>query len=83
MTMKSATNDERLLRHLEPKIRRIVYETLKEALPNEIYYPPESKIKKSFVKRVLEAEKRVREGKGKTFKNVREFQRYLNSLKDE
>ncbi len=74
MTIKSATNEQRLLRHLEPKIRRIVHETLKEALPNEMYYPPESMLKKSFVKRVLEAEKRVEEGKGKTY-TYQEFKR--------
>ncbi len=80
MTMKSATNEERLLRHLEPKIRRIVHETLKEALPNEIYYPPEYKLKKSFVKRVLEAQRRVKEGNGKTY-TYEEFKRkFLKGL---
>ena len=81
--MKSAINEERLIKHLETKIRKIIHETLKESLPNEIYYPPESKLKRSFVKRVLEAERRVKEGKGKSFKNIKEFKRYLHSLKEE
>jgi len=80
MTIKSATDEERLLRHLEPKIREIVHETLKEALPNEIYYPPESKIKKSFVKRILEAEKRIEEGEGNTYTYNEFKKKFLKGL---
>ena len=78
--MKTKTED-RLLKHITPKIERIVHKTLKEALPSELYYPPESMIRKSFIKRVLAAEKSIKEGKGKTFKNIEEFKKYLDSLK--
>ncbi len=78
--MKAEVED-RLIRHLVPKIERIVHKALREALPNEFYYPPESTIKKSFIKRVLAAERRIKEGKGKTFKNIEELKKYLDSLK--
>lgn len=78
--MKSELKEERLIKHLEPKIRKIIHETLKDALPNELYYPPESKFKKSFIKRVLAAEKRIKEGKGKTY-TYEEFKRkFLKGL---
>ena len=83
MTMKPIINEEKLVKHLMPKIEKIVYKTVKAMLPPEVFYPPESMIKKSFIKRVLEAEKRIEKGEGKKFNNIREFKKYLNSLKDE
>ena len=73
--------EERLIKHLTPKIERIVYKTLRDALPSELYYPPESTIKRNFIKRVLAAEKRVKAGKGKQFKSIEELKSYLDSLK--
>jgi len=80
MSIKSPLKEENLIKHLMPKIERLVHKTLKDALPNELYYPPESTIRKSFIKRVLEAEKRIKEGKGKTY-TYEEFKRkFLKGL---
>ncbi len=40
----------------------------------------EPKFKKDFVKRVLEAEERVKKGEKVTFKSVKEMSAYLNDL---
>ncbi len=78
--MKSVTNEERLIKHLIPRIEKFVYKTVKDMLPPEAFYPPESMLKKSFVKRVLEAEKRIKAGKGKTY-SYEEFKRkFLKGL---
>ena len=72
--------EERLIKHLTPKIERIVYKTLREVLPNEFYYPPESAIKRSFIKRVLAAERRIKEGKGKTYSYDQFKRKFLKGL---
>ncbi|NQE05790.1 hypothetical protein C5S32_07960 [ANME-1 cluster archaeon GoMg1] len=49
----------------------------------EQFYPPEEMFREEFVKSVEEAEKRVKEGKARTFKNASELNAFLESLKTE
>jgi len=76
--MKIAGNEEKLIRHLTPKIERIVYRTVKDILPFETY-PPESMMRKEFIESV----KKARKGKGIVFKGRKELEKYLKGLKNE
>jgi len=58
-------------------VRRII-----DAL-EEQFYPPEEMFREEFVKRVEEAEKRVKEGKARTFKDANELNAFLERLKTE
>lgn len=49
----------------------------------EQFYPPEEMIKEEFIKETEEAEKRVKEGKSKSFKNTEELNEFLEKLKHE
>ncbi len=47
------------------------------------FYPPEEMFRDEFIERVKEAEKRVKEGKGRYFKDADELNAFLESLKTE
>jgi hypothetical protein len=49
----------------------------------EQFYPPEEMFREELVKSVEEAERRVKEGKAKTFKDANELNAFLESLKTE
>jgi hypothetical protein len=44
-------------------------------------YPPESEFKPKFIREVKSAQKRIEQGIGKKFKNIKEFKKFLNSLR--
>jgi hypothetical protein len=44
-------------------------------------YPPESKFKPKFIREVKAAQKRIKQGRGKKFKNIKEFKKFLASLR--
>ena len=46
-------------------------------------YPPEEMFREEFIKRVEEAEKRVKEGKVISFKDADELNAFLESLESE
>ncbi|RCV66002.1 hypothetical protein C5S53_00830 [Methanophagales archaeon] len=73
---------ERLAPRIEEKIRYRVVRSIINAL-EEQFYPPEEMFREEFVKSVEEAEKRVKEGKARTFKNASELNAFLESLKTE
>ena len=56
-------------------------EKKKKMVEEEQFYPPEEMFREEFVKSVEEAEKRVKEGKARTFKNASELNAFLESLK--
>lgn len=49
----------------------------------EQFYPPEEMFREEFIERLKEAEKRVKEGKSKSFKDANELNEFLDSLKTE
>jgi transcriptional regulator CtsR len=73
---------ERLAPRIEERIRYKIVRSIIDAL-EEQFYPPEEMFREEFVKSVEEAEKRVKEGKTKTFKNANELNAFLESLKTE
>jgi len=75
--MKTGINEEKLIKQLTPKIERIVYRTVKDILPFEEIYPPESRLRKGFIQNI----KRARKKKGVVFKNKKELEKYLKGLK--
>jgi len=78
--MRNIADEEKLLKHLTPRIEKIVYRTVKNMLPTEKIYPPESNFRKKFIENVGRAEKRVKQGKCKKFKDVKQLKGYLKSL---
>ncbi len=81
-----AMNEEELLKKLTPVIEeRIRYKIVRDivdALEAQLY-PPEEMFREDFVKKVGEAEGRVKEGKVKSFKNAEELDVFLDTLKSE
>jgi lipoate-protein ligase A len=71
---------ERLAPILEERIGYRILRNIIDAL-EEQFYPPEEMIREEFVKSVEEAEKRVKEGKAKSFKDADELNAFLESLK--
>ncbi|MBA7512274.1 hypothetical protein ES705_04278 [subsurface metagenome] len=57
---------ERLAPLIEERIRYKIVRSIIDAL-EEQFYPPEETFREEFVKRVEEAEKRVKEGKSKRY----------------
>ena len=73
---------ERLAPRIEERIRYKIVRSIIDAL-EEQFYPPEEMFREEFVKRVEEAERRVKEGKARTFKDANELNAFLESLKTE
>ncbi|MBE0517580.1 MAG: hypothetical protein IBX41_09430 [Methanophagales archaeon] len=73
---------ERLAPRIEERIRYKIVRSIIDAL-EEQFYPPEEMLRDEFVKRVQEAEKRVKEGKAMSFKDADELNAFLESLKTE
>ena len=73
---------ERLAPRIEERIRYRVVRSIIDAL-EEQFYPPEEMFRDEFVKSVKEAEKRVKEGKAKSFKDADGLNAFLESLKSE
>ena len=73
---------ERLAPMVEGKVRYKVVRSIIDTLEEQCY-PPEEMFREEFIKRVEEAEKRVKEGKVRSFKNANELNAFLERLKDE
>jgi len=73
---------ERLAPRIEERIRYRVVRSIINAL-EEQFYPPEEMFREEFIERVKEAEKRVKEGKARSFKDANELNEFLESLKTE
>jgi hypothetical protein len=81
--MKPKELEEKIIRKVLPEIEeKVAYRIGKKIIQiiQEEIYPPESAFRKEFIKSVKEAEKRIKHGKSKKFKNARELERYLKSL---
>ena len=76
--------EERLIKRITPrieakvtnKIARQVIDVIKEE-----EYPPQSQFKKKFLREVKSAQKRIKEGKGRKFKDINELKKFLTSLR--
>jgi len=83
--MKLTRAEERIIKRILPELEeRLTYRVIKrvfKSIEKGEIYPPESMFKKEFIESVKEAEKRVKKGKGRKFKNVKELENFLNSLK--
>ena len=67
----NVVEEEKLIEKLAPKIEeRIRYRIVRSIIKvlEEEFYPPEEMFREEFIKRVEDAEKRVKEGKAKSFK---------------
>jgi hypothetical protein len=73
---------ERVVPRIEERIQHRIIQNIIDAL-EEQFYPPEETIREKFIKSVEEAEKRVKEGKAKSFEDINELTDFLNELKDE
>ena len=73
---------ERLAPMIEERIRYKVVRSIIDTLEEQCY-PPEEMFREEFIKRVEEAEKRVEEGKVRSFKDANELNAFLESLKNE
>ncbi|MGB2841634.1 MAG: DUF2683 family protein [Halobacteriota archaeon] len=73
---------ERLAPRIEERIRYKIVRSIIDAL-EEQFYPPEETFREEFIERVKEAEKRVKEGKARSFKDANELNAFLESLKTE
>lgn len=73
---------ERLAPRIEERIRYKIERSIIDAL-EEQFYPPEETFREEFIKSVEEAEKRVKEGKARSFKDANELNAFLESLKTE
>ena len=73
---------ERLAPRIEERIRYKIVRSIIDAL-EEQFYPPEEMFREEFMKSVEEAEKRVKEGKARSFKDANELNAFLESLKTE
>ncbi|CAD7775973.1 hypothetical protein FHEFKHOI_01880 [Candidatus Methanoperedenaceae archaeon GB50] len=79
-------DEEELVDKLAPIIEeRIRYKIVRGIIDTleEQFYPPEEMFTDEFIERVKEAEKRVKEGKTRSFKDAKELNEFLESLKDE
>lgn len=73
---------ERLAPLIEERIRYKIVRSIIDAL-EEQFYPPEEMLRDEFIKSVEEAEKRVKEGKARFFKDADELNVFLEGLKSE
>ena len=73
---------ERLAPRIEERIRYKIVRSIIDAL-EEQFYPPEEMFREELIERVKEAEKRVKEGKARSFKDANELNAFLESLKTE
>lgn len=84
--MKNITGEEKLIEVIIPEIEeRIQYKIVRNIIDalEEQFYPPEEMIREEFIKSVEEAERRVKEGKATSFKDVDELKAFLDSLGSE
>ena len=49
-----------------------------EGLELETNYPPESMIRKSYIRKLAKIDKEMKAGKHHTYKNFREFDKFLS-----
>ncbi|MCK5177367.1 MAG: hypothetical protein KAQ92_06580 [Candidatus Aenigmarchaeota archaeon] len=68
-------------KRIEARIKHRIVQSIVDTL-DENFYPPEEMIKEEYVKQIEEAEKRVKRGEGKSFKDKDELLNYLESLKE-
>jgi len=83
--MKSITEEkivERLIPRIEERVTYTVVQNVIDALEEQIY-PPEDMIREELIDEIKEAEKRIREGKGRSFEKIRELKDFLEQLKDD
>ncbi|OEU53417.1 MAG: hypothetical protein BA871_17130 [Desulfuromonadales bacterium C00003096] len=73
---------KRLAPRIEEKIRYKILQSIVDALEEQCY-PPEEMFREEFIERVKEAEKRVKGGNVRSFKDADELDSFLESLKDE
>jgi hypothetical protein len=73
---------ERLAPKIEERIRYTIVQSIINALAEE-FYPPEEQLREDFVKRVEAAEKRVKAGTARSFKDGDELMAFLERLKTE
>ena len=73
---------KRLAPRIEEKIRYKILQSIVDALEEQCY-PPEEMFREEFIKSVKEAEKRVKGGNLRSFKDADELDAFLESLKDE
>ncbi|MBI2543408.1 MAG: hypothetical protein HYW24_04450 [Candidatus Aenigmarchaeota archaeon] len=79
--------EDRIMERLYPKLKEIETRLTNKvtrrvmATVNEHIYPPENMLKKDFIRKVKESDKRIKEGRSLTFKNVKELKKHLESLK--
>ena len=66
----------------QDKIRYKILQSIVDALEEQCY-PPEEMFREEFIKSVKEAEKRVKGGNLRSFKDADELDAFLESLKDE
>jgi len=84
--MKNTTGEEKFMEGITPEIEeRIQYKIVRNIIDalEEQFYPPEEMIREEFIKSVEEAERRVKEGKATSFKDVDELKAFLDSLGSE
>ena len=75
--MKIRELEEKIINRILPRIERRLVPKLTKRIVDKIQkeeYPPESQFKRSFIRDVKAAQKRIREGKGKTY-TYNEFRR--------
>jgi hypothetical protein len=65
------------------EIREVNKELLKrmEDLEFESYYPPENKIKKSYIKKMEKIDSELKSGKYHTYKNIQELDRAIRKTR--
>ncbi len=73
---------ERLAPMMDERIRYNVVRSIIDTF-EEQYYLPEEMFREEFIKRVEEAEKRVKEGKVRSFKDADELNAFSESLENE
>ena len=73
---------ERIIPEIEERIQYKVVRSIIDAL-EEQFYPPEEMFREEFIKSVEEAEKRVKEGKATSFKDIDELKTFLDRLGSE
>ena len=66
---------------IEARIKHRIVQSIVDTL-DENFYPPEEMIKEEYVKQVEDAQKRVKQGQCKSFRNGDELLNYLESLKE-
>ena len=66
---------------IEARMKHRIVQSIVDAL-DEQFYPPEDMIRDEFVKEVHDSEKRIKQGKCKSFKNSGELRDYLDKLRE-